>query len=99
MKEEIIKSYVEAHICNHQRDKEDDCYKKGAKELTDNLKKWAKETQNKEIKVFRSGCLGKCSEGIAIACYPEKKFLLEVELADEEKIKKGLIQALEKLKS
>ncbi len=98
MKNEDIKSYVEVHICNHKRDGGEDCTQKGAKDLTDNLKKWAKETQNKEIRVFRSGCLGKCEEGIAIACYPEKKFFLEVKPEDEAEIKSYLEKALKKEK-
>lgn len=94
MKNEKIKTQVEVFICNHEREGEEDCFSKGSKELTNELKKWAKEEHKGEVKVFRSGCLGKCSEGIAIACYPEKKFLLEVNKSDAEEIKKGLIEAL-----
>jgi predicted metal-binding protein len=98
MKDEKMKSLVELHVCNHKRDKDDDCASKGAKELTDKLKKWAKEHHGKEIKVYRSGCLGKCSDGIAIACYPEKKFLIKVDLDDSKEIKKMMKESLEKLK-
>lgn len=98
MKDEKMKTEIEVFICNHSRDGKEACAEKGAKELTDNLKKWAKEETDKQVKVFRSGCLGKCSEGIAIACYPEKKFLLDVDLDDEKKIKKGLKEALSQLK-
>ncbi len=98
MNNEKIKSKIEIFVCNHGRDDKESCAEKGAKELTDNLKKWAKEETDKQVRVFRSGCLGKCSEGIAIAFYPEKKFLLDVELDDEKKIKKGLKEALENLK-
>jgi predicted metal-binding protein len=95
MKNDKIKTQVEIFVCNHSRDDgSDNCADKGAKDLTDKLKKWAKEEYKGEIKVFRSGCLGKCSEGIAIACYPEKKFLLEVEPDDFKEIKKGLEEAL-----
>lgn len=94
MKKDKLTTELEIFICNHERDSGEDCAHKGAKELTDKLKKWAKEEHKKEIKVFRSGCLGKCSEGIAIACYPSKKFLLEVTPDDEKDIKKGLEEAL-----
>lgn len=93
-----MKSCFEVFICNHHRDNDENCLDRGAKALTDNLKKWAKEETNKEVKVFRSGCLGKCSEGIALALYPQKEFLLEVTAADEEDIKKGLKEALQKSK-
>ncbi|WP_408098725.1 (2Fe-2S) ferredoxin domain-containing protein [Peredibacter sp. HCB2-198] len=99
MKKEKMKTEIEVFICNHSRDSGDDnCAAKGAKELTDKLKKWAKEEHKGEMKVFRSGCLGKCSEGIAIACYPQKKFLLEVVPEDYKEIKEGLEEALKDIK-
>jgi len=92
MKEEKIKSVVEVFICN----KEDGCGNLGAKELTDKLKKWAKEETHKQVRVFRSGCLGECDHGIAMACFPEKKMLLKVKLDDFEELKQGLEEALQK---
>lgn len=77
MKEEKIKAPFQVFICNHKT-----CEEKGSRDLTDKLKKWSKEETNKEVKVFRSGCLGQCDDGIAIACFPEKKFILEVEKKD-----------------
>ena len=71
----------------------------GSKDLTDKLKKWAKEETDKQVRIYRSSCLGKCDEGIAIACFPENKFFLKVKADDVKEIKKGLIEALEKLKS
>lgn len=99
MKEEQIKSYMDVFVCNHKRDGEEACADKGSKEFTDQLKKWAKEETNKEIKVFRSGCLGRCSEGIAMACFPAKKFILEVGDENLGEIKKGLKEALGELKN
>lgn len=98
MKKEKLKTQVEVFVCNHSRTGNEACFEKGAKDLTDKLKKWSKEEHKGDIKVFRSGCLGKCSEGIAIACYPEKKFLLDVTTDDLKEIKKGLEEALEKAK-
>lgn len=95
MKTEKLKTELQIFICNHKRDHDECCADKGAKELTDNLKKWAKEEHKGELKVYRSGCLGKCSEGIAIACYPEKKLLLEVKPDDFKEIKQGLKEALQ----
>jgi (2Fe-2S) ferredoxin len=95
MKNEKMKSSVEIHICNHRRDEKgkEDCFSKGSKDLTDELRKWAKENHGKDLKIFRSGCLGKCSEGIAIACYPQKNFLLEVTPDDAKEIIRGLQEA------
>ena len=85
-----MKTQIQLFICNHKRDGDEDCAGKGAKELTDQLKKWAKEHHGQEIKVYRSGCLSKCSEGIAMASYPDKKLWTEVSPADVEEIKKDL---------
>jgi NADH:ubiquinone oxidoreductase subunit E len=94
MKESDIKTKLEVYVCNFGKE----CSKHGSDELADKLKKWAKEEHKGEIKVIRSGCLGQCDEAIAIACYPDKKFLLNVEKDDFKEIKKGLEEALEKLK-
>ncbi len=99
MKYEELKSHIEVFICNYKREDQECCLDKGSKELTDKLKKWAKEETNKEIKVFRSGCLGKCSEGIAMTCFPQKNYMLDVRIDDFEEIKKGLAEALQKFKS
>ncbi len=92
-----MKSHVELHVCNYERKDDENCIQKGSKELTDKLKKWSKETHGKDIKIIRSGCLGKCSEGIAMACYPEKKFILEATPDDSKEIKERLEEALRKV--
>jgi (2Fe-2S) ferredoxin len=92
MKKEKLNSQKEIFICNFKREGEECCFDKGAKELTDELKKWVKENQKGKVKVFRSGCLGKCSDGIAIALYPEKDLLLNVNSLDKNEI----IQFLER---
>lgn len=91
MKSEEMKSFVEVHVCNHK-----DCAERGSKDLTDKLKKWSKEETDKKVRVYRSGCLGKCDEGIAIACYPEKKFLLKVKEDDFKEIRNMLEETLKK---
>lgn len=89
MKLEKMTTKKEIYICNFQRETGESCAQSGAKELTDELKKWAKQ-ERPDVKVIRGGCLGKCSEGIAIACYPERELLLNVKKVDIEEIKKGL---------
>ena len=97
MKSENLSTKKEIFICNFKRDDGENCFDRGAKEITDDLKSWAKKHHKDELKVFRSGCLGKCSQGVAVLCYPEKNFLLEVNPLDIEDIKKGLEEALEKI--
>ncbi len=95
MKETSIRSTLEVYVCNFGKS----CSKYGSPELADGLKKWAKEEYDGSIKVVRSGCLGQCDDAIAIACYPERKFLLGVRPEDVQEIKKGLLEALEKISS
>lgn len=87
MKHEKMKSQIEVYICNHKRDNGDDCFHKGGKDITDDVKKWAKENYPGTVKVYRSGCLGKCENGVAISCYPAKDFLLEANKDSIEEIK------------
>jgi len=98
MKKESLKTSIELFICNHKRDDGECCFDKGAKELTDTLKKWTKAEQQTDIKVYRSGCLSRCSEGIAALCYPSKDLFLNVSSNDSEEIKKGLREALLEVK-
>jgi predicted metal-binding protein len=98
MKSEKMKSLVEVHICNYQREDKECCFDKGSKELTDKLKKWSKEETDKQVKIYRSGCLGKCSEGIAIACYPQKKMFLEVKEDDFKELRQKFEDMLEEAK-
>jgi predicted metal-binding protein len=99
MKKEKLDTTVEIFICNHSRDRDEDCASKGAKDLTDKLKNWAKEEHKGDIKVYRSGCLGKCSEGIAMTCYPSKELFLKINKDDGDEIKEGLKEALKKAKA
>lgn len=94
MKIKQIGTKIEVFVCNHK-----DCAERGSKDLTDKLKKWAKEEHKGEIKVYRSGCLSECSDGIAVACYPSKKMLLKVSEDDFKTIKKGLEEALGEIKT
>lgn len=94
MKEKEIKTQMEVYVCQYGKE----CSKHDSADLADKLKKWAKEEHKGDIKVIRSGCLGQCDDHIAIACYPQRKFLLNVETDDFKEIKKGLEEALQKLK-
>jgi NADH:ubiquinone oxidoreductase subunit E len=94
MKHKSMKTTLEVFVCNH-----DDCAEKGSKDLTSKLKQWSKERPDKDIKVFRSGCLGQCSDAMAIACYPQKELLINVKETDLKDIKQSLEATLAQLKS
>lgn len=87
MKKEALGSKLEVFICHHQRENKEDCFHKGAKSLTDELKSWAKENYGQEVKIWRSGCLGKCERGIAVAVYPDRQMLQEVTTGDAQELK------------
>jgi (2Fe-2S) ferredoxin len=90
MKEKDIETKIEVYVCNFGKE----CSKHNSDELAGKLKKWAKENHKGEIKVVRSGCLGQCDDAIAIAVYPDKKFLLNVKKGDFDDITEGLEEAL-----
>lgn len=94
MKERDIETKLEVYVCQFGKK----CSKCNSEELADKLKSWAKEEHKGEIKVIRSGCLGQCDDPIAIAVYPERKFILDAEKKDFDDIKKGLEEALKKIK-
>lgn len=53
------------YVCCHGEEKKGRCGYNGAVEMRARLKEWVKE-EKLEIKVKKSGCLGKCSNCVAI---------------------------------
>ena len=49
-------------------------------------KEIAKKKLNNEIRINKSGCLGKCSEGPCIVIYPEQKWYFNADLDQGEEI-------------
>lgn len=95
MKEKNIKTLMEVFVCQYGKE----CSKHGSDEIADKLKKWSKEEHKGELRVVRSGCLGQCDDHIAIACYPQRHFILNAKKDDIKEIKEGLEEALTKLKN
>ncbi len=84
---------LKAHlfICTHRRDGKDSCGPAGGEELVDDLKKWIKhEGHKKELKVSRSGCLGRCEEGVVAVCYPEGTWYTELKVKNAEDLRTTL---------
>jgi len=94
MKKENIKTQFEAYVCTHSKDGKECCAGRGSEELYTNLKAWSKDYKG-ILRIAKSSCLGKCKEGIAIACYPEREFLLEVTKDDEEELKRFFASKIE----
>lgn len=70
---------------------------KGAEELRTKLKDWAKENPDwrKRVRINASGCLDRCSEGVAIAIYPQKRWLVSVSTADLEQVKAYITELMD----
>ena len=73
---------MKAHlfVCTYTRETGESCGAKGSSGLVDRLKARLKGRYAKnELRVNRSGCLGRCEEGIACVLYPEGKWRLGVQ--------------------
>lgn len=67
---------LEAHVfvCTNKKEKGECCAAKGAIELREELKKLCQDESkgwHGRVRVNASGCLGRCSEGIAAVVYPQ----------------------------
>lgn len=57
--------------------------------MLEDLKSWAK-TQNfqKKVRINKSGCLGRCEEGVVCAAYPTNEWVIDASMGDLEAMKK-----------
>ncbi|WP_127716009.1 ferredoxin [Halobacteriovorax sp. HLS] len=63
-------------------------------ELRDTTKELASKLWDKgQVRINKSGCLGKCSEGISCVIYPQQEWLTKLKQEDSQKI----INAIDKL--
>tara|TARA_Y100001970_G_C13840918_1_gene654418 strand:- start:56 stop:328 length:273 start_codon:yes stop_codon:yes gene_type:complete len=75
-------------VCENMRDSSDkkSCGKIGSKIRIKLKREIGKKRLNNKIRINKSGCLGKCSEGPCIVAYPEGSWHFNVKLEDWEKI-------------
>ncbi|MBS1960151.1 MAG: (2Fe-2S) ferredoxin domain-containing protein [Bdellovibrionales bacterium] len=89
-------------ICTNEKPLGECCAKKGAQKLVEELKPWLKielKAQNKfgKGRVNKSGCLGRCGEGIACVAYPSGEWLTDVKVDEVDKIKDFIREELKKI--
>jgi (2Fe-2S) ferredoxin len=73
--------------CRAESDPRGSCGKKGSGELISRLKKMTKKAGLKgRIRINRSGCLGRCANGVSVVVYPEAVWYSRVEPDDAEDI-------------
>ena len=84
--------YFDQHVfvCMNQRPEghaEGCCQSKGSEAILNALKQKLKTIDTtKKIRINKAGCLGRCSEGIAVVVYPDMKWFLNVQETDIEDI-------------
>lgn len=87
----IVPSKLDFHflICTNARENGNDCASKNSVKMLEDLKLWAK-TQNfpKKIRINKSGCLDRCSEGVVCAAYPSGDWIVNSSVNDLEEMKK-----------
>ncbi len=62
------------------------CMSKGADKIFDQLKSAAKAARLDNIRINKSGCLGRCSEGPVAVIYPDGEWLTQLTADDVGKI-------------
>jgi (2Fe-2S) ferredoxin len=87
---------VHVFVCTNQKSGKECCAQKGAEELRKELKEWTKKNPEwrKRIRINASGCLDRCKEGIAIAIYPQNKWLINVKSSELEEVQKVITEIL-----
>lgn len=81
-------------ICTNKKEGKACCAEKGSEALRSRLKEWAKTEFGDEVRINASGCLDKCSEGIAAVLYPQNIWFTQITAADDEKLKTAVHEAL-----
>lgn len=65
---------LHAFVCTNQRDQKtprECCAAKNSLDVMTRLKRAAKSAGIKDVRVNKSGCLGKCEQGISCVVYPD----------------------------
>ncbi len=97
MKESKSELKLNVFVCTNQKVNKECCAAKGGEELRAKLKEWTKQKPEwrKLIRINSSGCVDRCQEGIAIAVFPQNKWLVDVKLDNIEDVKNYLQHLLE----
>lgn len=87
---EIQTSKLDFHffICTNAKEKGGDCATKGSLQMLEELKSWARDQKfSKKIRINKSGCLGRCEEGIVAVAYPQNDWIVNAKSSDLEEMK------------
>lgn len=92
------KNLYECHVfvCTNKRDGgRESCADKGANELRDQLKKWAKEKYGRKVRINASGCLDFCEKGIVSVIYPQGEWLMNLTTQSLDDLKAAISEKLD----
>ena len=80
-------------VCENMRDDplKKSCGEDGVSIRMRLKKEIVKNKLNREIRINRSGCLGKCNQGPCLVSYPEGKWHFNVAIDDSDRIIEELI--------
>lgn len=91
-------------ICTNEKALGESCGPKGAQKLVEELKPWIKEEMKRvgkpgKLRANKSGCLGRCGEGIACVAYGRSggDWLTDVKPSDLDAIKAWLKAKIDQL--
>lgn len=92
---QTVPSKLEFHflICTNSKESGIDCASKGAMQMLEELKVWSK-TQNfaQKIRINKSGCLGRCEEGVTAVAYPSAEWIINASTNDLEAMKTFILE-------
>ena len=79
MKETKSDYVTHVFVCTNTKKNGTGCAPLGADQLRASLKDWTREKPEwrGKIRVNSSGCLDRCTEGVACAIYPQNKWFVE----------------------
>ena len=88
---------VHVFVCTNDKKSSNCCGLLGAEDLRKALKDWSKEKPEwrKKIRINNAGCLDRCSEGIAVAIYPQNKWFVNARTKDLDTLKAEITRLME----
>jgi predicted metal-binding protein len=97
---EPTKSDFKCHVfvCTNQKKNGECCAPRGGEDLRRALKEWTREHPEWKgrIRINASGCLDRCTEGIAVAIYPQNEWFIKARPGDFEALKKEITALMAK---
>ena len=89
---------VHVFVCTNQKVAGECCGAKNAESLRRELKAWIGTQGWKDrVRINASGCLDRCTEGIAVAIYPQNEWLIHAAAEDLDVIKGKITTLLQKV--